>query len=419
MSFLRPNVSEKFQTLQSFFLWFQMAYSVWQFMRTAKFFRLPYVMVSSVWNGIDSWIKTRNLIMMRDDLGLDNFHDQDSLLSKLPEGTKTLDVGTNVEVSFGGSYKCLTSRHRAAHMMQLRQFKNTNRQLQFGRDDDLLWPKAHLIRSVSFEHAMDHVLAGKGYDISLATASFFDYSSKQVVNQNFVRFASIWPLILQARSYDFWSVIFSIVIILMDLFSYWANKVWKFVQYWISRLVKWMISQVPSRERRIFLFTFMATISTWFYCQNFVTEEASSKVVRQVLLATHIRLDKHKIGRLEPIICTKEVPRKDRSENSAQNIKFKIHGVEYEAKVEPALSDREPSSVFFRKQNIKEGDWTMADMAYFFQVCDYCDRFKFSPIKLLDGNNAKCCSFAEIVKGVKTRNFVLCEFRTAQKLFIT
>jgi hypothetical protein len=87
MSFLRPDAIAKFNSLESFLLWFQMAYSIWQFVRTAKFFRLPYVTVSSSWHGFDSWYKTRKLILMRDDLDVDKDalpDKEDALLPKTP-----------------------------------------------------------------------------------------------------------------------------------------------------------------------------------------------------------------------------------------------------------------------------------------------------------------------------------------------
>lgn len=432
MSFLRPDAISKFKHIQSFLLWLQMAYAVWQFVRTAKFFRIPYVMGSSLWHGLDSWIKPRKLILMQDDLDVDQdaLIDLEVLLNSPPAGITIVAVGNNnVEVSFTHlrpHYTCLTTRHRAAHMVLFRIFCLNDPKLQFGRDDDLLLPKLHLIRRLRFEDALNHVLSGKGYSTLPQTVCFFDYSAREILNQDFVRFASIWPLILQARHFEFWSIIFSIFIILMDLFSYFANKLWRSVQYWVSRFVKWVILRsVSNKNSRVFWFTFMATISTRFECGNFVTQKASSKVVKQVLLATHIKFNKSKlVATVEPIVYDpSNVPRKAAGvaqQAAAQNIKFVIDGVEYSAKVEPVLSDQGKSSVHFQKHNIKVKDWDIADMAYFLQVCDYCDKFKFSPVKELDGdNNATCSSFAEIVQGVMTRNFVVCEFKTSQRLFFT
>ncbi|BBN10703.1 hypothetical protein Mp_5g05760 [Marchantia polymorpha subsp. ruderalis] len=53
----------------------------------------------------------------------------------------------------------------------------------------------------------------------------------------------------------------------------------------------------------------MATISSRFECRNFVTAKTSSKEVRTVLVATHIRLEKGRIARLRPVECSIEVPR--------------------------------------------------------------------------------------------------------------
>lgn len=430
MSFLHPDAIAKFKSVQSFLLWFQMAYSIWQFIRTAKFFRLPYVTLSSSWHGFDSWYKTRKLILMLDEVDVDKDAVSEAgpqfLLSSPHPGMTIDEVGDyNVEVSFfdlqtPAYYTCLTSKQRAAHMVLLQNYK---RMVQFGRDDDLLWPKVHLIRRLSFEDAVSHVLSGKGYATGPQVVCFFDYSSRELLNQNFLRFASIWPLILQARHYDFWSIVFSLFVILMDVLSYGANKLWRFVQYWISRLVKVVVLQFSNRETRVFLFTFMGSISKRFVCYNFVTEEASSKVVKRVLLATHIKFDKSKVATLDPILSTIEVPKKEGNQEPNQTVQFAIAGVQYSALVQPRFSEQSRSSVHFNKPssiNIKVKDWAIEDMAYFLQVCDHCNEFKSSPIKELDENNtAVCSSFAEIVHGVKTRNFVLCEFKTPQRLFFT
>lgn len=429
MSLLRPDAIPG--AAQSSLLWFQMAYAVWQFIRTAKFFRLFYVLGSSLWHGLDSFIRKRKLILIRDDLDVDQYaRGPLENLRSPPPGMTVADIDSyNVEVSFTDpSYTCLTTRHRASHMLMLmnmlHSFKSTDPQgLQFARDDDLLLPQIHLIRRLSFEDAMDHMLSGKGYDTLPQVICFFDYSSRELLNQNFLRFASIWPLILQARNFDFWSIIFSIVIILMDLFSYFANKLWRFVQYWVSRLVKWIILRVSSKASRVFCFTFMATISTRFECRNFVTAKACSKVVKEVLLATHTKIDKRKVAKLDPVsisinIADYNLP----SSKIKRPVNFFMNREKYTAFLTPAVSDGGSFSVHFEPAtyNISVNDWTHADMAYFLQVCDYCDKLEVPPVKKLDGHDAVCCSFAEIVHGVKSRAFVVCEFKTPHpSLFFT
>ncbi|OAE31846.1 hypothetical protein AXG93_1276s1000 [Marchantia polymorpha subsp. ruderalis] len=108
----------------------------------------------------------------------------------------------------------------------------------------------------------------------------------------------------------------------------------------------------------------MATISSRFECRNFVTAKTSSK--------------------------------------------------------EPALTDARASSVLFRApEEVKVTNWSLEDMAYFLQVREYCDKLKCSPIQALEDPDALYSSFAEIVNWVMSRNFVLCEFESPQKLFLT
>ncbi|KAG6553148.1 hypothetical protein Mapa_005207 [Marchantia paleacea] len=413
MSFLKPNVSQNFQKLQSFLLWFQMAYAVWQFVRTAKFFRLPYVMLSSLWHGLDSWIKQRSLIMIKEESEVDKDPLTADVLDKqgMPEHMTITAIADspNVELSFhpDNPQVYVTTRLRAGHMKYLRTYylayrNNRRLPLKFGKDDDLLWPGVHLIRRLSFDDVVNAVLEGKGYETQPATKCFYDYTSNEVLNQNFLRFASIWPLILQARSYDFWSI-------------------WKCTQYWASRLVKIMILQVRKRNSRTFWYTFMATVSTRFKCDNFVSGEASLKQVKQLLLATHIRVERKNISTLGPIVCSIEVPRKDIvGPGTSQTILFNLDGENYHGLAQPAMTDGVGSSVHFKSpEDIKVDNWWIADMAYFLQLCDYCNQFKCSPIKKLEGKNGQCSSFSELVHGVKDRKFVLCELKGPQKLFIT
>ncbi|KAG6553146.1 hypothetical protein Mapa_005205 [Marchantia paleacea] len=412
MSFSRTNVSESFHKFQNIVLWFQMAYILWQFVRTTKYFRLPYVMVSSLWHGFDSWLKKRNLIMMKDDIDVDYDPSVSDVLASedMPPGMTIAAIADspNVQLSFDPDdpYIYLTTRSRASHMKRIRAFNyscrnNKSLPLKFGKDDDLLWPKAHLVRRLSFVDAICHVLHGKGYYIEPAMKCFFDYTTKEFVNQNSMRFVSTWPLILQARNYEFWSVMLSIAIVLIDLLSYFANRIWRFTQYWVSRLVKRLVYQIPDRETRTFWYAFMATISSRFECRNFVTSEASSKEVKEVLVATHIRLDKERIASLRPIECGIEVPRKKEvGAGTTQRIRFKLDGISYSGLAQPALTHAEVSSVLFQApEDVKVANWSVADMAYFLQVCDFCDKFKFSPIKAVEGNDGLCSSFAEIVHG--------------------
>ncbi|BBN10701.1 hypothetical protein MPTK1_5g05740 [Marchantia polymorpha subsp. ruderalis] len=200
-----------------------------------------------------------------------------------------------------------------------------------------------------------------------------------------------------------------------------TTRIWRFTQYWISRLVKRLANQIRERERRAFWYAFMATISSRFECRNFVTAKASSKEVRTVLVATHIRLEKGRIARLRPVECSIEVPRmRGAGAGTAQRIAFELDGISYSALAQPALTDARVSSVLFRApEEVKVTNWSLEDMAYFLQVCELCDKLKCPPIQALEEPEALCSSFAEIVHGVLSRNFVLCEFESPQKLFLT
>ncbi|BBN10705.1 hypothetical protein MPTK1_5g05780 [Marchantia polymorpha subsp. ruderalis] len=432
MSFVRPNLSPTFQKVQSFLLWFQMVYAVWQFVRTAKFFRLPYVLLSSLWHGLDSWLEKRSLIMINPESEVDKEPQTADVLAKgstplevtaismdmSPDVIAAEDVPVILSFNPADPNIYVTSKLRARHMRILQE-TSLMMKLRFGSDDDLLWPGTHLIRRKRFDDVVYAVLEGKGYNVRPALKCFFDCSSNEVLNQNFLRFASIWPLILQARGYDFWSVILSIFIIAMDLLSYSANMIWKFTQYWASRLVKFIILQAGRREWRTFWYTFMATVSTRFQCDNFVTGEASVKQVNQLVMAINIRLKRTNVDRVEPIVCSIPVPQKV-GPGTSQAIEFTLDKENHRALAQPPIREGVTSSVHFQSpESIKVDAWSTADMAYFLQLIDDCNRLKCPPIKKWEGENCHCSTFAEFVHGVKDRKFVLCHLKVPLKLFIT
>ncbi|KAJ7517891.1 hypothetical protein O6H91_21G044600 [Diphasiastrum complanatum] len=420
MSFLHPDVGGSFHHVLQYFLWFQLFYSVWQFVRTAKFFRLPYVLLSSLWHGLDSWYKPRNLIIIKD-------VPTDPLPSREVSSEAIDEFNFKVSFNDGSENIYVADKMKACHMEMLNE-SFLKQHANFGVDDDFLWPGGHLIRRLDFYEAMDLVSSGKGYVTEPAISCFFDCSSKQVLNQNFLRFVSIWPLILQARHFDFWSALLSVVIILLDVFSFWANKGWEFVQYWLSRFVKWIIARFPNPDTRVFFHTFMSTISTQYDCSNFVTNEASVKVMTKVLIMSNIRVNKHKIQAFQPVPCICGPWKKNSDE-------FSLHGVEYRILVQGdfwsggngtvTVTDKGPASNGTLKVKrpthpfVKVGGWNTADMAYFYGVCKVCDEFGVPPIKSLDARNGHCCSLQELMQGVKERKFILCVFKKEEQMFIS
>lgn len=336
----------------------------------------------------------------------------------LPPGMAVEDIDDfNRMVSFKEDMKGIyvTDKLKANHMIMLRLYYSSNQtRTKFGAEDDLLWPGGHLIRELGFYQAMDHVSSGKGYDTESKVSCFFDYSSNKVLNQNFLRFASIWPLILQARQFDFWSAVLSVVIIVLDVFSFWANKFWKWIQYWLSRFVKWSIARFSNRKARSFLHTFMSTISTRFNCSNFLTDKASVKVMRGFMIESDIRLNRSRIEGFHPIPCVYGPWWKSR-------VVFVLSGVEYRIQLQSGHLDGINSTVFLTGPgaSLKDSGWTAEDMAYFLGVCTLCESLRVPPLKALDEHNGHCCSLLDIFHGVKRRRFVSCQFKKKEKLFIS
>jgi hypothetical protein len=439
MSFVQPHVNHVFTKLLQYFLWFQLFYAIWQFLRTAKYCRLPYVLFSSLWNGLDSWFKVRKIILLKN-IPLDPIL---NALDLVLDGVTMEKLGNddgadNYKVTFK-NYDTIyvTDRVRASNMVLLHtSIIRTN--VKFGMEDDLLWPKGHLIRKVGFLHAMDHVMRGGGYEIMPRVPCFFDYSSIEVLNQNFLRFSSIWPLVLQARHFDFWSAVASVIVIFLDVFSFQANKVWRSTQYWICRIVKTSISVLcVTRESKLFWYTFMSTISDGFTCSNFITGETSKKKLKLCPMHSNIRLNlkKHQIQQLIPLECVQgpwqhknnyfkmhHVWYKIHFQNESSNNSFPIK-ITLEAPPQHAIVNCDSAQQEEGWTNInfihKEEGWTREDVAYFFGVLTICNKTEVGPLTSLNGKNGSCCDLSTLISAVKLRKIFICEFVKDENIYVS
>jgi hypothetical protein len=438
MSLVQPNVGHVLTKLLQYFLWFQLFYAIWQFLRTAKYCRLPYVLLSSLWNGLDSWFKLRKIILLKD-ISLDPIPNALDVLDGVTMEKLGNDDGAhNYKVTFK-NYDTIyvTDRIRASHMVLLHTFI-IRQKVKFGMADDLLWPKGHLIRKVGFLHGMDHVMRGGGYEVMSAVPCFFDYSSMEVLNQNFLRFSSIWPLVLQARHFDFWSAVGSVIVIFLDVFSFQANKVWRSTQYWICRIVKMSISVLcMTRESKLFWYTFMSTISNGFTCSNFITCETSIKELKLCPMHSNIRfnLKKHRIQQLIPLECVS-------GPLQQKNNYFKMHDVWYRIYFQNGFTnssfpvtikleapprhatvncDSTQEEEGWTNLNFlhKEDGWTREDMAYFFSVLTICNETEVGPLTSLNGNNGSCCDLSMLISDVKLRKIFICEFVEKENIYVS
>jgi hypothetical protein len=392
-----------------------------------------------LWNGLDSWFKIWKIILLKN-IPLDPILDvHDHVLDGVTMEKLGNDDGAhNYKVTFK-NYATIyvTDRVRASHMVLLHtSFIRNN--VKFGMEDDLLWPNGHLIRKVGFLRAMDHVMRGGGYETMPTVPCFLDYSSTEVLNQNFLRFSSIWPLVLQARHFDFWSAVGSLIVIFLDVFSFQANKVWKSIQYWICCIVKTSISVLcVTRKSKLFWYTFMSTISDGFTCSNFMTGEASKKVLKLCLMHSNIRLNlkNHRILQLIPL---EGVPVPWQHKNNY----FRLHHVWYRIHFQNGFTNNSfpvkitlqtpPQHAIVNRDSTlqeegwtnpsfmhKEEGWTRKDVAYFFSVLKICNETKVAPLTSLNGNNGSCCDLSMLISAVKLRNIFICEFVRNEIIYVS
>lgn len=231
--------------------WIQAGYAVWQFVRVAKFFKLPYAFTSSLWNNGFSATspKSRKVLLMTFDASeVDGFDQVDD--TELEDClVKTYGFSTpheNLHFKVDGARYDLLLTTQPCNVLQL--------WLYYRRQHPTVSDKAYLARNCFYfrakttEECIDHILAG-GYFCLRDYTCIIDQSSTDVLNQNFLRILSIGPLMLQARNLGFASAVFSGFLVLFDIFNYYANQVWKFAKETLIVGIKYFFNIFPRGVR--------------------------------------------------------------------------------------------------------------------------------------------------------------------------
>lgn len=248
-------------------LYLQTAYSIWVFVRDAKFFRLPYVLLSSMWHkGIcHTILKKRKYIKFVHAGGL--FEPDKSLKTVGIFETNKVGGRTVVKYKFTNAKKpkqvlCDDTTVGAVEGL----FKLYPSHV-FSSAEDLLIPGHYLIKRITFEEGVQKFFDGFT-PILCEERCWVDQTSSLKLNSNFLRMASIFPIYLQAKGVDSGSVYASLAIICFDFFSYYPNLLWLHFKLWLYRVFKWGFAKLPLVQSE-FLHHFFCTISENFkYCDE-------------------------------------------------------------------------------------------------------------------------------------------------------
>ncbi|MCO5608657.1 hypothetical protein L7F22_062871 [Adiantum nelumboides] len=250
-----------------FLLSLQFVYAVWQFVRVAKFFRVPGALVYHLW----LWITKREF------KGCKPFSRQ--TIVQVVQGTKWI-YNARVE-------NCLRDddiRLNEGHYLQRRRnvdyvvlqkdvafcnildrhskvAGNNNTCMFLCAEADLILPNVYIADAYEWAEGFEKFLQEGASGLILRANVLLMSSREHFLNQNFMRLLSIFPLMLQAKGFDYISIYASICIIVLDQLSYPANHVWTLFLDLMVDLGKLLISRIPYVKMRQFISTFMATIS--------------------------------------------------------------------------------------------------------------------------------------------------------------
>lgn len=303
----------------SVLLYIQTAYSIWVFVRDAKFFRLPYVLISSLWHkGIcHSVLKKRKYIKFVHAGGL--FTPDKSLG----------DVGFIKANKVGGRTVMKYRLHNGSTKLILCDDTNVDTIVSlyklfhthiFSSSEDLLIPKHYLIKEITFEEVVQKFLDGYT-PILCEEYCWVDQTSSLKLNQNFNKMISIVPVYLQARRLDKISAYAFVCIICFDFFSYFPNLLWQFFKKALFKFSKSMFSKLSANVSE-FMHQFFSTISEHFKYSDQSMKKAYYYRGNEVLVSDECLLPNYVTDIVEFNFPTIEKCNRD---GSAHVIHFKIN----------------------------------------------------------------------------------------------
>jgi len=307
----------------SVLLWLQFGYSLWQFFRDAKFFRLPYISLNGLlakrnFRSFDFWRKKEVFFMVNDlfediNLSLTEVEAQSSISPSSFVKANVIPSGNKYLVSFKGKCRSI-SRESLGYAHSVLEGGIDLVRIEY----DLLSPNIYIFKEISLEDRIEMLDSGKSL-MKMDAHCFIDYSSEKVLNKNFLRMISIFPITLQARRMDLASAFLSVMIIVIDLCSPISNKIWMFIKLLFIDIVKLLIS-VLGVSKRVFLYHFLSTISKRFlYCDT-ESNSVYTTLCKRIFFSGDFDFNEDcKVGVLEEVLGVFD-PR------SSGNFKFEVNG---------------------------------------------------------------------------------------------
>lgn len=258
-------------------LWLQAAYSLWTFLRNAKFFRIPFITISMLWHGYDrTWFKRRKFLLLdgnsRETGG--DWQDYDTTEEK---ETHKFSIEKNYDMRFelnNKKYRFCASFETGKPLKFLHFAKNNLLVTQ----DIVLMGKFHLVKAVKPEAKLKYVLMG-GTMKTCEEYCIFDNTSSELLNDNLMRVLAICPLVLQAKGFDQLSTLVSAIFVVMDIFSFYFNYVWKALKALTFKYTKLVLGKIFDVKYRVFVHELLSTDSDSFMFCDDSMKKAYHKIV--------------------------------------------------------------------------------------------------------------------------------------------
>lgn len=272
-------------------LWFQFAYSLWQFIRVAKFCRLPYALFAhTVMWILGKWNRPFALrTYMTLETGRAKYYLTPQALPGILETVRSSDDRTKKHVDVVDSVPesaphltCLTFTKPVKYELCIQSappFFNSDsstinesfvwnylqvRPECFVTVSDLLWPGFAIVDRIGDLDGLKMICQGE-YIPDTKTVRFLAVPDREEeLNQNFLRLLSIIPLMVQAKGYTDLSVWVSVAIIAVDQSSLFFNWMWHLLKRYLFDLFKLYMIRVGCKfrpETRETVCTFFSTIS--------------------------------------------------------------------------------------------------------------------------------------------------------------
>lgn len=253
-------------------LWFQFAYSVWQFIRVAKFCRVPYALLAhTVMWLIGRWGRPfayRSYLVLEQ--GRTKFFipkgNQDQYL-----GNRGSSVVEELELAEAPHLRCLHLKAADYKLCGTALELQNSFVWNYLRDDpdcfaiawDLLWPGFAILDRISPLNGLQLMCQGDYIPGHRRTRFLAVPDRGAELNQNFLRILSIVPMMAQAKGYDNLSLWVSIVVIVIDQLSLLFNKLWDAFKSILVFLFKiFMLKTKFQPQTRSTICTIFSTLST-------------------------------------------------------------------------------------------------------------------------------------------------------------